>query len=129
MTLTREYALRPQKNLYGMANAVQDFFKGHSRVDVRMVKISSSNYVVLCRTDSIIRKSTGFDMDVKVSFKQYGNKVTVDYSEKINNIIRTVKATAMSVFVLGIPQLFGAKERHELPGKVHNAIMAYLNGI
>lgn len=131
--LERSYALPAGKTVSGMAKAVQDYFEKYQGMDIYADQMNSTCYRITCRTKAATRtvkgnlkRLTGHDLDITVGLYQQGSQVKVSFDQEINEKTRTLAALITAPAGIGIVQLHGIMERHNIPFELDETITKYL---
>lgn len=138
--LVRTYAFTPGKNIYGMGQAVKDFFSNYKGTKVTLNYGMEGSCVISCVTDSVVgasgieqkfnsavRKVSGNDIKITVTIIQKGDQAEVHYNQDISEAFQAVKAVFKSFALIGISELYGIRTRREIPILLNATINRYLD--
>lgn len=126
--IMRFYALPNNKSVIGAVSAVEQFLRTYEGTKVSTEQGAGGSYAITCKTGMNIRKMIGYDMKFTVMLSKKDQLLKVEYVQNVEEFIRAMKAVFLTNAVLGVCKLCGAKERHEVPYKLDEAIRRYLAG-
>ena len=131
--LERSYFLPEGKTISGMATAVGAYFEKFSGMDVHVNQMNTASYQITCRTKSVhrtirgnLKRAAGHDMNLTVGLFQQANHVKVEFDQEISEGLRMAKALLTAPLGIGLIELHGIYQRHNIPFELDEVISAYL---